>query len=103
VCVLLGSASGTADSLAELHGNRLDMLLTRVIDTPVRGFVYEACGSIDAAVLEAGATSVSAFCSRSRIPFSLLESPVDDMGGGAWAERAADAVDRALTPPALSG
>jgi hypothetical protein len=95
VCVLLGSAAGPPETLAALHGDRLAMLLTRVIDTPVRGFVYEAAGSVDAAVLEAGAASVSAFCTRSRIPFALLSG---DDGGASWAVRAADAVDRVLTP-----
>jgi hypothetical protein len=94
VCVLLGSAVGSPEALAALHGDRLAMLLARVIDTPVRGFVYEASGSVDAAMLEAGASLVSSFCTRSRIPFSLL----DGVGAEPWPNSAADAVDRVLTP-----
>jgi hypothetical protein len=94
VCVLLGSAVGSPEALAALHGDRLAMLLARVIDTPVRGFVYEASGSVDAAMLEAGASLVSSFCTRSRIPFSLL----DGVGAEPWPKSAADAVDRVLTP-----
>jgi hypothetical protein len=95
VCVLLGSARGSPEALAALHGDRLAMLLTQVIDTPVRGFVYDAAGSVDAPVLKAGAASVSSFCTRSRIPFSLLSG---DGSGASWEVRAADAVDRVLTP-----
>jgi hypothetical protein len=63
VCVLLGSASGSAEQLAALHGPRLEMLLSRILDTPVRGFVYEQA---------AGAELVSATCGRSRIPYAVV-------------------------------
>jgi hypothetical protein len=74
VCVLLGTATGSADQLAALHGPRLEMLLLRVLDTPVRGFVYESSGTVDAAVLRAGAEIVSSTCTRSRIPFALVDA-----------------------------
>ena len=54
-CVLLGSAVGSPEAVAALHGPRLEMLLTRVLDTTVRGVVYEAAGSVDAGVLAGGA------------------------------------------------
>jgi uncharacterized protein YbjT (DUF2867 family) len=44
VCWLLGSASGP--SAATLNGPRLDTLLEHLVDTPVRGLVYEAAGSL---------------------------------------------------------
>ncbi len=69
VCVLLGSAVGAADALAALHGTRLEMLLTRTIDTTVRGVVYEAAGSVDAEVLARAAQRVAAACDLSRIPY----------------------------------
>jgi uncharacterized protein YbjT (DUF2867 family) len=51
VCWLMGSAEGgTAEAL---HGPRLRTLLERLVDTPVRGVVYEAAGSIPAEVVEA--------------------------------------------------
>jgi len=71
-CVLLGSAVGPPDRLAALHGPRLEMLLARMLDTTVRGIVYEAAGSVDRAVLQAGAAVVRSACERSLIPFSLL-------------------------------
>jgi nucleoside-diphosphate-sugar epimerase len=39
LCWLMGSARGTPEQLAALHGSRLKMLLERTIDTTVRGVV----------------------------------------------------------------
>jgi nucleoside-diphosphate-sugar epimerase len=44
VCWLLGSASGP--TAAQLNGPRLETLLEQIVDTPVRGLVYEAAGSL---------------------------------------------------------
>ncbi len=71
-CVLLGSAEGTPAQLAALHGTRLEMLLARMLDTTVRGIVYEASGSVDREVLAAGADLVRKRCEDSRIPYALL-------------------------------
>lgn len=93
-CLLLGSARGTADQLAALHGTRLAMLLTRVLDTTVRGFVYEAAGTVDPAVLGSGAALVRERCLDSRIPYALLETGSGDWA--AWASAAVQAVERVL-------
>ena len=93
-CVLLGSAAGTPEQLAALHGPRLDMLLARMLDTTVRGVVYEAAGSVGPALLEAGATLVRERCEDSRIPYALLRA--DPADGCAWTVAAATAVDSAL-------
>ena len=45
---LLGSAAGEPEALAAIHGPRLERLLEKLVDTPVRGVVYEAVGSVDA-------------------------------------------------------
>jgi hypothetical protein len=98
VCVLLGSAQGSAGAVEALHSERLAMLLSRIIDTPVRGFIYEASGSVDPTVLGRGAELVTEFCSRSHIPLGL----VADRGVAPWdlwAARLADDVERVLTPP----
>lgn len=97
VCVLLGSAEGPPEAVAALHSERLKMLLTRVLDTPVRGFVYESSGGVEETVLAGGASLVRSFCSMSRIPFALLDR-VGSEGWSRWAARAADAVDGVLTP-----
>lgn len=69
---LMGSAAGSPDQLAALHGARLQMLLERTIDTTVRGLVYEAAGSVPAGLLAAGADTVAKACAHSEIPFRLL-------------------------------
>ena len=94
VCVLLGSAGGPPAGLAALHGTRLEMLLTKIVDTTVRGVVYEAAGTVDPAVLAAGAALVRARCEDSRIPYALLEA--DPADHHAWTLAAVAAVDSAL-------
>jgi hypothetical protein len=93
-CLLLGSAAGSAEQLEALHGTRLEMLLTRMVDTTVRGIVYEASGSVDAAVLEAGAARVRACCDDARIPYALLRA--DPGHVDAWTTAAMAAVNSAL-------
>ena len=93
-CVLLGSAVGSPEQLAALHGTRLEMLLTRMLDTTVRGIVYEAAGSVDAALLGAGAARVRERFEDSRIPYALLEADPADVD--AWTDAAVAAVNRAL-------
>jgi uncharacterized protein YbjT (DUF2867 family) len=75
---LLGSARGNADDVAALHGARLERLLEEVVDTPVRGFVYEAAGSAPAESLESGAAIVRAASERWRIPVSIAEADPEE-------------------------
>jgi hypothetical protein len=70
------------------------MLLTRMLDTTVRGIVYETAGSVDAAVLEAGAAHVRARCDDSRIPYALLDA--DSGSAAAWTSAAVQAVEGVL-------
>jgi hypothetical protein len=93
-CVLLGSAAGTREQLAALHGSRLDMLLERTLDTTVRGVVYEAAGSVDPELLRQGAERVRYACERSLIPYVLLSADPSDHT--VWLQEAAAAVQRAL-------
>ena len=60
VCWLMGSATGGAQHLAALHGPRLETMLERLVDTPVRGFVYEAYGSVPGRLLDLGTAAVNA-------------------------------------------
>jgi uncharacterized protein YbjT (DUF2867 family) len=93
-CILLGSATGPEEQLAALHGTRLDMLLERMLDTTVRGVVYQAAGSVDPATLSHGAERVRFACERSLIPYELLTAdPATDRG---WVSQAVEAVERAL-------
>jgi uncharacterized protein YbjT (DUF2867 family) len=93
-CVLLGSAVGEEAELAALHTTRLEMLLERMLDTTVRGIVYEAVGTVPAEILAAGTERVRRACERSLIPYVLLDA--DPADPGPWVSVAADAVQRAL-------
>ena len=90
---LLGSASGAPDELDALQGSRLERLLEHLVDTPVRGFVYEACGTAGEARLAAGAGLVASASRVWRIPSRTIDVPRAD---GGWLGAAADAVRGAL-------
>ncbi|HET8976483.1 MAG TPA: hypothetical protein VFN15_07615 [Solirubrobacterales bacterium] len=70
---LLGSASGDAEAVSAIHGSRLERLLEKLVDTPVRGFVYEAAGSAPGKDLAAGRRAVEAAGARWSIPVAVLE------------------------------
>jgi hypothetical protein len=94
-CILLGSACGSPEQLAALHGPRLEMLLSKLVDTTVHGVVYEARGSVEPAVLEAGAELVRAFAADSHARAALLDA--DPATADTWVAEAVTAVDRVLT------
>jgi nucleoside-diphosphate-sugar epimerase len=79
ICWLMGSAAG--DGVAELHGPRLRTMLERLVDTPVRGVVYEAAGSVDADVLAGGAAAVREAAATWRMPAQLVEADPADHAG----------------------
>jgi len=81
---LLGSAEGAAENLAAIHGPRLESLLERLVDTPVRGFLYEGAGTVDPTLLEGGAEIVNRAASTWRIPVAVTETPREQ--GPSWAE-----------------
>jgi uncharacterized protein YbjT (DUF2867 family) len=87
---LLGSASG--ETAAAINGPRLESLLAKLVDSPVRGFAYEAVGSVGEP-LEEGARLVERAGERWRIPVTLL---TEERDGPDWAERTAAAVARLL-------
>ena len=80
VCWLMGGVDG--ESAADLHGTRLETLLERLVDTPVRGLVYEGAGPVDAQLLRSGARLVreAGRIWRMRVAVSALD-PADR---GAW-------------------
>jgi uncharacterized protein YbjT (DUF2867 family) len=93
-CVLLGSAAGDQEQLSALHGTRLDMLLERMLDTTVRGIVYECAGTAPAGVLREGAARVRYACERNLIPYALLTA--DPADRERWTDAAVTAVGDAL-------
>jgi nucleoside-diphosphate-sugar epimerase len=90
---LLGSAGGTREQVAAVHGPRLERVLEKLVDTPVRGFVYEAAGSAPTPLLAEGRELVERAERTWRLPARMLET---DASGPGSASAAAAAVEAAL-------
>lgn len=69
--LLLGGATGSAALLAAIHGPRLERLMEHLVDTPVRGVVYEGTAG--------GAEIVRAASRTWRIPVEIAAEG-DDLG-----------------------
>ena len=54
--LLLGSTSGSEEELAAIHGPRLERLMEHLVETPVRGVLYEGTEGGAEVVLSAGRT-----------------------------------------------
>jgi nucleoside-diphosphate-sugar epimerase len=87
VCWLMATAAGEPEKLAALHGPGLQSLLGTLVDTPVRGFVYEG----------AGAALVRTASRTFRIPVEVLEE--EPARHERWLEAARTAVPRVLERP----
>ena len=97
---LLGSAAGDADAVAALHGPRLARMLEELVDTPVRGFVYESSGEVSRDARRHGAGIVASAARRWRIPVEIVDTDPDEWK--AWTEAMLAASQR-LTAPARPG
>lgn len=86
VAWLLGSASGDGELLEAVHGPRLERLLEELVDTPVRGFVYEGAGSVPASLLRGGADLLGGAAERWRIPVAVIEHEPAEWRG--WVDAA---------------
>jgi uncharacterized protein YbjT (DUF2867 family) len=87
---LLGSAGGPAEEVAAIHGERLARLLERLVETPVRGFVYEAAGSVGDDLIAAGREAVVRAAATWRIPAEAVAA--DPAEPEAWGEAMGTAV-----------
>jgi Trk K+ transport system NAD-binding subunit len=90
----LGTATGAPAAVAALHGPRLEMMLARVIDTTVRGVVYEAAGTIAPAAFGAGLAELERASALNQIPHAVVD--VDPADRDAWVAAARDAIDRLI-------
>jgi uncharacterized protein YbjT (DUF2867 family) len=97
VCWLLGSAAGEPEALAALHGPRLRAFCERVVDTTVRGLVYEAAGTVPAELLAGGAEIAREAARTWEIPLRLLDA--DPADRGEWLGAADRAVRELLGAP----
>jgi uncharacterized protein YbjT (DUF2867 family) len=92
VAWLLGSATG--DGAEELHAGRLRMLCEKLVDTPVRGLLYEGAGTLGEGVLAGGAEVVRTAAATWNIPVEVLLT--DPAECEHWTEDAVAAVGRLL-------
>jgi len=82
VCWLLGTAVGAEEEVRALHTSRLEFFLGQVIDTTVRGFVYEAMGTVPSDALTEGEQIVRMVAGRNEIPVGILTADPED--ADAW-------------------
>jgi nucleoside-diphosphate-sugar epimerase len=75
---LLGAASGPAPSVAALHTERLERMLEEIVDTPVRGFVYELASGLEAGDSLRALELLRSADERWRIPFEVVDAPPGD-------------------------
>jgi len=88
----LGTASGSDEAVAALHGPRLEMMLSKIIDTTVRAVVYEAAGSVAPEVLAGGVAELERMGARNEIPVAAVDCDPADVS--AWVPAVRQAIDR---------
>jgi nucleoside-diphosphate-sugar epimerase len=89
ICWLMGAADAPA-----VNGERLQTLMERLVDTHVRGLVYEAGGAAGPELLGAGAAIVRRASETWHMPAAVVdEDPADH---GAWLEAMRAGVSRVL-------
>lgn len=86
--LLLGSASGSAEELGAIHGPRLGRLMEHLVETPVRGVVYEGT--------EEGREVVSAAGRTWRIPVRTIPPSLSRGRSGGAGDRLAREVEAVL-------
>jgi threonine dehydrogenase-like Zn-dependent dehydrogenase len=85
VCWLLGTATDEA-----LHGPRLESMLEHIVDTPVRGLVYETGGQPRSDGIAAARRATATY----GMPVEILDT--DPSNHAPWTQAAAAAVARVL-------
>lgn len=94
LCWLLGTASGTAEEIEALHGTRLETVLAEIVDTPVRGLLYEAAPDLPPPVRSRAFGALAAARRTYRMPTAVVdEDPADH---AAWLRAASAGVERLL-------
>lgn len=75
LCWLMGTAAGNAEAL---HGPRLASLVEKLVDTHVRGVVYEAAGSAPAASFAGGSEIVRRAGAIYGMPVEIVDAQPAD-------------------------
>lgn len=86
--LLLGSASGSEEELAAIHGPRLERLMEHLVETPVRGVLYEGT--------EDGAKVVRAAERTWRIPVRTISPSLSQPSHRGAGDRPAEEVKALL-------
>jgi nucleoside-diphosphate-sugar epimerase len=94
VCWLMGTAAGTADEVEAVHGPRLRAMLETIVDTHVRGFVYEAAGTVPPTLFEEGRAIAREAAATFEMPVAIVDAPPAD--APAWTAAMLAGVDAAL-------
>ena len=95
LCWLMGTAGGPPEAVAALHGPRLRSMLEKVVDTPIRGVVYEAAGTLSTELFDGGA-AISADVARTyRMPVQVVDRQPTDLPD--WVAATRTAVAAVLT------
>ncbi|MEX2194578.1 MAG: NAD(P)H-binding protein [Thermoleophilaceae bacterium] len=89
LCWLMGTADANADAL---HGPRLASLVEMLVDTHVRGVVYEAAGSVPPELVAGGAEIVRRAGATYGMPVEIVEA--DPAGHERWLSAMRSAVSR---------
>ena len=90
----MGSATGTPEEIDAVHTTRLETLLTKLVDSGVRGLVYEATGTVRGDLLRQGAAQVRKSGEWFRMPVEVVEHDPADHDG--WTDAMRAAVGRIL-------
>ena len=97
VCWLMGSAVESP----EVNGARLATFAEHLVDTPVRGLIYEAAGSVDGDVLASGAQIVRTASQTWHIPAEVVTA--DPATHEEWLGAMKNAVERTLAGAGARG
>jgi nucleoside-diphosphate-sugar epimerase len=90
----LASATGSDDEVEAMHSTRLESLLAKLVDSGVRGLVYEATGTVRGDFLRSGAAQVRKSGEWFRMPVEVVEQ--DPADHEAWVAAMRAAVGRIL-------
>jgi nucleoside-diphosphate-sugar epimerase len=88
IVLLLGGGSGSEEELAAIHGPRLERLMEHLVETPVRGVLYEGT--------EGGAGVVEAAGRTWRIPVRTISSSPPQVGYSTTSDGLAEEVKALL-------
>lgn len=91
ICWLMGTAVGSP----ELHGTRLQSLAEHLVDTPVRGLIYEAAGTVERTLLDGGTQIVRTASQTWHIRSEIVTT--DPATHDEWLDAMKEAVNRTLS------